>query len=397
MKLSGFEDEDVLVTAEFIQILNDLFDVLNSRMLYGPGYKGSVTIENSNKVFELFHKAKELFKILETEQYDKKEKKIVNVKMIHTLRNTPFLGLFGVMESIERMVGYMRSKVLPLSFIRTYKLCQDPLELLFNAVRLRNGWSFNPTARQFRTALRQLIVYAGKSILSSASANCTPQDSTSMLLISNKVFGQIKIEANTQDLTQIMEDFMKSEADDGNIELHGCKVENCKFCEGTIPYITGFIVFALKKVIKCDDCYNSLVHSANDPCPNKGLIRCKSYNKDYDENSNKGLCFPSGSTCTLTYLAEQIFRKHQRFVYEKTAVQKYIIEVLHELPSNLFPSLKENNHLTSTSDGADNHYFALIKLILNKYFRLRIKKVLKDQQKSQEGNKIHRLRIFKGL
>ena len=397
MKVSGFEDDDVLVTADFIQILNDLFDVLNSRMNYGPGYKGAVTLDNANQVFELFKKARDMFEVLEYLKYDKKEKKMVNEKMIHSLRNTPFLGLVGVMESIERMVGYMRSNVLPVTFLKTYKLCQDPLELLFNGVRLRNGWSFNPTARQFRSGLRQLIVYAGKSILSSASANCTPQDSTSMLLISNKVFGQIKIEANTKDLNQIMEDYMKSEVNDRDIQLHRCKVEQCKFCEGTIPYIAGFIVFALKKVIKCEDCYNSLVHSAEDPCPNDALIKCKSYNQQYDETSTKGLCFPSGSICTLTYLAEKLFRKYQKLIYEKSAVQLYILKVLEELPSNLFPSLQANNHLTSTSDGADNHYFGLIRLILKKYFSLRIKKVLKDQQKSQEGNRIHRLRIFKGL
>ena len=62
-----------------------------------------------------------------------------------------------------------------------------------------------------------------------------------------------------------------------------------------------------------------------------------------------------------------------------------------------FPSLS-NDHLYHTSRDFDNHYTKMMKLILQKYFALRIRKVLNDihYQKRQDGNKIQRLRIFAG-
>ena len=58
------------------------------------------------------------------------------------------------------------------------------MQIFFNAVRSRNGWSFNPTPRQFRYALKGLIAHAGKSIIVSAGANCQQQDKTSVMTIS---------------------------------------------------------------------------------------------------------------------------------------------------------------------------------------------------------------------
>ena len=57
------------------------------------------------------------------------------------------------------------------------------MEIFFNAVRSQNGWSYNPTAYQVRSALKKLITYAGNGILASASANCIAKDTTSILKI----------------------------------------------------------------------------------------------------------------------------------------------------------------------------------------------------------------------
>ena len=68
------------------------------------------------------------------------------------------------------------------------------------------------------------------------------------------------------------------------------------------------------------------------------------------------------------------------------------------LAGDLFPDIQP--HFTQTKDGADNHYYGLVKIITQKYFSLRIKKTLKDHNvnsKIQDGNKLHRLRIFQNL
>ena len=57
-KISGFEDQDCKTTAEFIQLHNDLLDVLNSRKLSDPGYKQARTEKNAIETATLFDKVR---------------------------------------------------------------------------------------------------------------------------------------------------------------------------------------------------------------------------------------------------------------------------------------------------------------------------------------------------
>lgn len=46
----------------------------------------------------------------------------------------------------------------PLRYVLTYKMSQDHLELFFCAVRSAGGFNNNPTARQFCSIYRKLLV-----------------------------------------------------------------------------------------------------------------------------------------------------------------------------------------------------------------------------------------------
>ena len=63
---------------------------------------------------------------------------------------------------------------------------------------------------------------------------------------------------------------------------------------------------------------------------------------------------------------------------------------------NIFSGL--TTHALETFMGADNDYLTMVRLISKKYFKLRIKKILKDESIDRSaGNSIDRLRIFSGL
>ena len=47
-----------------------------------------------------------------------------------------------------------------MNFLCTYKFSQDHLELFFGKVRRLGGCNNNPTARQFVSAYRKLVVHA---------------------------------------------------------------------------------------------------------------------------------------------------------------------------------------------------------------------------------------------
>ena len=76
-----------------------------------------------------------MYDSLEANVYEDKTKKLVRKKILQTKRFTGFLGLLTAMAGVEKIVGYMSSKKIQLTFLCCYKLVQDHLEIFFNAVR----------------------------------------------------------------------------------------------------------------------------------------------------------------------------------------------------------------------------------------------------------------------
>ena len=129
MQLSGFESHDVLVTAQFIENINDLFDVLNSRSRFAPGFKKAITVENFQARQPLFENIRQMFSSLECKwkvwNPGQKVYQEKTGKILHSPRRTGFLGLAGCTYVIENLVIWMRK--FPLSMVqhlRTYKLNQ---------------------------------------------------------------------------------------------------------------------------------------------------------------------------------------------------------------------------------------------------------------------------------
>lgn len=70
-----------------------------------------------------------------------------------------------------------------LEYILTFKFSQDHLELLFSIIRSRGGWNNNPTATQFASAYKRLIIH--NELKASSNANCTDFCNTSILTVSS--------------------------------------------------------------------------------------------------------------------------------------------------------------------------------------------------------------------
>ena len=276
------------------------------------------------------------------------------------------------------------------------------------------------------------MVYTDTKISISAGANCARQDQTSMIHIANQNNLAKKSPKKIKSIEEELEE-VDIEKCVRQIETSACKLSvcfnntNCVFCQATIVYYIGFVAFSLRYRIKCEDCYNALRESlVDDPCPDKSLINAKQYEtKEYnfdqkvknsgsvakaveffheqDKNKNlkngvKGLFIPSGSLSRIGIFAEDIFRKYHKSIIDKEdAILKLTKLTIKNIPNpeKLFPVLREIGHFHSTND----HYYALMKLILEKYFASRIRKVKKDTvlEKRQDGNKLIRLKNVQNL
>ena len=66
----------------------------------------------------------------------------------------------------------------PLRYLLTYKFSQDHLELFFGAVRAAGGCNNNPTAYNFLSIYKRLLL---RSSIQGGKGNVTPRDDTTIL------------------------------------------------------------------------------------------------------------------------------------------------------------------------------------------------------------------------
>ena len=146
--INEFEGSEA--TTEFINRMNTIFDLLNSRNPYGQGTKAPVSHVNldtwlqscqdiANYIFSL---KDEKGNYLRTGQ-----------------RKTAIWGFKFSIESIQSIVKELLNRSYkPYKHVLTYKLSQDHIELLFTKIRRRCGWNNNPNVLEFKYALRRIII-----------------------------------------------------------------------------------------------------------------------------------------------------------------------------------------------------------------------------------------------
>ena len=76
----------------------------------------------------------------------------------------------GMCGNHELVLQLLEANVNRFSFVLTYKLSQDHLELLFACIREKNGFDNNPDMRQFKSALGEILLRV--SVVGSRYSNC---------------------------------------------------------------------------------------------------------------------------------------------------------------------------------------------------------------------------------
>ena len=410
-KIEGFEEDDVLITAEFLDIHDKMFDICNSRSRNAYGYKAALRIETFHYAEEIFQKLENMYENCYVVVHDGR-KKVQDYTPVPLLRCERQAGPWGLISCAETYRNLVSDTVLPkgnpslkMKWICTAKAQQDHLETYFSALRAnKNGSCRNPTASQCRYSVRSMLMHAGKYI-AVMTGNCEVQEEV-LLNVSNTIRSRVDFLSNSDEeldrmLAQVRQDHSYSQWEDDEVQkkntvMHhrsSCIVDECKVCSAAIAYIAGFYVFKFEKLSKCIVCRKALESSEMDPCPNNSLIKFK----NYTTKEGAGLKTPSGSLCKLLYLCEKVMRKNINFLHQDKIEERLLIQVLSHLDRiNIFSSLAQ--HALDTFLWADNDYLTMIRLISKKYFRLRIKKILKDEAVDRSaGNSIDRIRIFSGL
>jgi len=161
-------------TAEFCTMINQAFDILNSRNQFSKSpFNISINLNTINKY----------------EEFSKRFKNYIGgltfcngQKIVDSNRNTGFIVLILSLESAINLFKYLHYNH-SLKYLLTYKISQDHLESYFSAMRSMFGFNNNPNCQQFETGYKRLLVH--HQLSSSEYGNCAILDATIILPLDN--------------------------------------------------------------------------------------------------------------------------------------------------------------------------------------------------------------------
>lgn len=335
-------------TITFCRHINDIFDFLNTRnFLSKLQHKRPLYLEHYEEMTDFINSSIKYLTTLKDRNH---------FPILTSSRKTGFNGLIVCLNSMSRLFDNV-IKTGQLSFILSYKISQDHIEMLFSAIRSRGGFNNNPTASQFEATYKKLLIHSELSI--SENANCAPQDTTKILHISSSKKIQ---EQNFLDILCVEEEESFSDDFEQNNEPEEVNV----YKEDVIEHIAGFVLKQLNKIIDCPVCCSAL----QDKYRHHTLI---------DIKNRGGLMKPSTDVIHICKITEKIFisRIHEIPKLLGNPINYLTIKTMSQINiSSLFTVL--NVHILSQSP-INNHLLQIIKLIIKKYIVIRLHHYNKEQ------------------
>lgn len=166
-------------TIKFIRIVNDVFDVMNSKYSDAKHFKRPMSEHSADSIFALFEKASDFFQSLKL----KTKKRGIMKCILNSKSHTGFTGFLQNMKNFSALyTKYVETGIMDTLF--TFRFSQDHLETLFGCIRQMFGCNTNPTVRQFESAFKRLV--GQHQITANQLSNCQDDEVKILTVSSNK-------------------------------------------------------------------------------------------------------------------------------------------------------------------------------------------------------------------
>ena len=341
--------EDSAATQAFTEVIDGLFDILNSRSFHGHGLKYPITVQNLDSRRSFLVSAINTLLSIQTQD--------CKLLISESPRQLSVIGFALTSLSVLGIADKYLGAVVggkEVRFLLTYKLSQDHLETFFSCVRRACGSNNNPTPKQFQYIIKKLMFRAG--VEPSQNANVLPQDETSLLHVDNAT------DAGRANVTP------PSDLEEHSYAAAASSKVLSPFIESICGYVAGWVVRRLLEKLKCAECALALTKTADvSACDGAAcsLIKIRDLG---------GLVTPSKDVITVVTTCEKVLRCETNIHSVEKLPQKFHeiveIKVLKNLPKNLFQGLDE--HFIDTAYGCDSHYFSLVRMLCRTYITVRL-------------------------
>ena len=354
LKLSEFSDSEA--TCQFLRVFNRIFDILDSTQpfcLKKPALKVSNKDIWTKDFDDTVEYIRSLYMMDPTKEPETKRKKPISQRVIDGQRRRGFLGFIVDIMSFKFIFSTYIEETLQLDFLLGHKFSQDHLERTNGAVRSSLGSNNNPTVRQFKAAMKKILLGATHH---GVAENCQVQDDTA---ITTPTF--------TADSNKLFSELFDLDDDKSAVEIYlqslECNIEKSDFeyRDAILNYISGFIQ---KKLIKKERCVDCALYLENIPASNLkegGLIKVK---------NRGGLVLPSVEIEKVVNIADALYSEinTDKLFGQKNIVKKIQIETC-KVVAETHPHLLEvlDEHMGTLG----SHKFLMIKNIVGCYISMR--------------------------
>lgn len=347
-------------TSKFISLINDVFDILDSRSRQN-GNKKALNSENFETAYKIMDEARNV--LMSLSAYVKNRNgESRKMKLIDSPRYTGFLGLLVCIESTKSIFqDLIQNQQNSLKYMPLHRISQDHIELFFSIVRSHGGYSNNPSSSQFEAIYKKILVNTELTQTGSGT-NCIPLEKITIL---NCTSALDRINSSTVRQYDASDDEVNfTNFTDNLIEEIEALTFLSPFAEKIIQYIAGYVVFSTSKKIKCQTCIKGLLG----PIDNNSLIYKKSRGK---------LLYASEEVILLCRLCEKEIRKCLNDDNKPTrscTTRQIVPRVLKRfIGKDFFSFISYHSH----ENDFTNHNLELARLIMKKYTDTRISFLMK--------------------
>ena len=373
-------------TCMFVRIINNVFDVFNSRNYLGKGYKAPLQPSNYHQFHALF------------EQYETLLRSLAEVSGSLVINSRRKWGFLGMLLNFHSLASVYRTVVMkeehPFKYILSYKFSQDHLELFFGAVRQACGSNDNPTTVMLKAIYRQFLSRC--DVQAGLRGNVVARDDTNLLDVTLNKLRDLTLRSVATDegvnVESVSLDHVYSKNSDVTVdECSTRKLDTLTiFTENIVTYMAGFVVRKVVTIIDCEVGKAALFAKSDSDLGVEPQYCCLVQIKDRGP-----LVMPSESVRMLISMAEKVIRSHTNLNATILTLSKWgvslkiaILEEVMNSGSIVFPTLKQ--HLFDSNATVQNHYVVLISEIVKSFLNVRSHHVAKTFSEQCCGTRIRR-------
>uniref|UniRef100_A0A2K6M8J0 THAP domain containing 9 n=1 Tax=Rhinopithecus bieti TaxID=61621 RepID=A0A2K6M8J0_RHIBE len=345
--------QNCIGTIHFLRLINNLFDIFNSRNCYGKGLKGPLLPETYSKINHVLIEAKTIFVTLS----DTSNNQIIkgNLKWLYQ--------------------NYVFPKVMPFPYLLTYKFSHDHLELFLNMLRQVLVTSCSPTCMAFQKAYHNLETrykFQDEVFLSKVSIfdiSIARRKDLALWTVQRQ-YG-VSVTKTLFHEEGICQDWSNCSLSEALLDLSDHR-------RNLICY-AGYVANKLSALLTCEDCITALYASDLKASKIGSLLFVKKKNS---------LHFPSEGLCRVINICERVVRTHSRMaIFELVPKQRELYlqqKILCELSGHIYLFVDLNKHLFDGEVCAINHFVKLLKDIIICFLNIRAKNVAQNPLKQSE-------------